>query len=746
MAKKVFLIGLIIGFLVISCQGLHAAPADDPGKKETLQANWADEAPKIDGVLDDKVWQVAPLEKPFVTYYPTYGDASPFKTQVWMSQDSLNLYFAFMCFDPEPDKIKTQIGGKDSMFHDDWVGVCLDPLGTRQTAWALYVNPSGVPGDILVMSGGQMVEPSLDFKSAGKITDKGYQVEICIPLKSMAFKSGKEVKMGILFWRSIMRKSVHSSWPAATPGGRAFNTMTNIIYKNLKTPFRMSLKPHFVFSGDQQRQDPDNWEKVETTPEVGLGFRLGLTSTTTADVIINPDFSQVEPDLYRVETNQRYPVYYPDRRPFFTEGFEIFDFFTLNENPFHSHAADVITHSLLSMAVHTRKIVDPRWAAKITGTMGKTSIGLLATGDEYPGAAWDTGNLSGDEDQSFWGMARMKYPIGERDDYIGLFYSGHEFSNQYNRVFGADLLYRLGKAHRIRASFLHSASSGTADDSNSSNFNLFYNYMVPKWNVRASFEYIGSDFRMDSAYLKRTGVNHAVLMAEYKHNIKSKKIKWFNQFAPGIRAHYLHDYKTGLDDKYLMLYWRGYYAQSAYSIMGYAMKKEHWRGQEYNLNQFLLFAQADITKWLRMHVRLTVGDMIHYDGLPSVKGSGFYIHLYANIIPTNSIDQTFVYQYYDMEKDNNKLFTLNLLISRTLINVNKRLSLRSVVFYDDQQEKMVADFLASLVLKHGFVLHLGYGRRYDNWEYLDGNWIKEQGDLLNIERSFFAKVSYQWKF
>ena len=286
--------------------------------------------PKIDGVLNDGVWENPPLEKDFITYNPLYGEVFPEKTLIWIAYDSENLYFAFKCYDSEPHKIKTSITKRDNIFDDDWVGLSLDALGNKQSSYDFFINPSGIQADILTSAvSGEDLSPDFIWESAGKLNSEGYQVEICIPLRSIRFKSSSEVKMGILFTRKISRLSMSGSWPEIKAGYPTFAAHTSIIYKDLKKPLNLEILPSTTFGSNNNRINPREWDKNEKFKDIGVGLKYGITSSITTDITVNPDFSQVESDAFQVEVNRRYPIFYREKRPFFMEGMHIFDFFSL---------------------------------------------------------------------------------------------------------------------------------------------------------------------------------------------------------------------------------------------------------------------------------------------------------------------------------------------------------------------------------------------------------------------------------
>ena len=323
---------------------------------------------KIDGELNEDVWKLPPLEKEFKTISPGYGDTMPYETKVWAAYDRKNLYFAFKCIDPEPHKIKTSITQRDNISWDDHVGILLDASGNRQTNYEFYINPNGIQADAsnsAVSMKGPDLSPDFVWDSAGKITANGYQVEVRIPLESIRYQAGKEVKMGVIFLRQISRLGIRGTWPEIKRGQTTYNYMAALIYKGLKGTLKLEILPNFTYNRNDERQVTNQWTG-ETDSNIGVALKYGITSSMTAEVTINPDFSQVESDAFQLEVNQRYPVFYAEKRPFFMESKETLDFST-------------VRWGMMITPIHTRLIADPGWAAKYSGTSGRMNFAILLT-------------------------------------------------------------------------------------------------------------------------------------------------------------------------------------------------------------------------------------------------------------------------------------------------------------------------------------------------------------------------------
>src|SRR5262252_7636378 len=220
----------------------------------------ATEPPKIDGILNDEVWNREPLSLgEWVSYNPLRGAHTDLRTDVRIAYDDRYIYFGFHCFDSEPDKIRTTISRRDAAFSDDWIALSLDSAGTGQTAYHLFVNPSGIQMDALNTSAsGEQFEADLLWDSAAKVGDDGYTVEIRLPLQTIRFSGGSQVRMGILFFRKISRTGVSYSWPEMLPGQWVFDHPGHLLFSDLKQPRLIELLPSVTYGISQIREPATN--------------------------------------------------------------------------------------------------------------------------------------------------------------------------------------------------------------------------------------------------------------------------------------------------------------------------------------------------------------------------------------------------------------------------------------------------------------------------------------------------------
>jgi hypothetical protein len=711
---------------------LSAAAGATPGQKITrLKPVLTKVPPVIDGVLDDEAWKTGPIvDDIFITYNPHYGDVLPKKTRVWMAHDPDNLYFAFYCQDTEPGKIKTSVTKRDNLWHDDWVGLGLDTGGNRQSLYELFVNPSGMQGDLFnTPASGENGAPDWVWYSQGKIVKDGYIVEIKLPLKSIRFKSGENVEMNVMFWRRISRLGMSGSWPALEPGKGMFNSATNVVFEKLDKQLKLEFLPSITNSSIWDRQNPAAWSDADKSTDIGISAKYGITSAVTAELTINPDFSQVESDEFQVVVNRRYPIFYSEKRPFFMEANDLFDLSGPGEN--------------MHTAVHTRKIVDPAWGARITGEIGKGSFGLLAARDEWP----EQGNAN------FW-IGRGKYSLGG-DNYIGVLYSGRELGEQYNRALGGDVNFRFWGNHTLEANYIYTFSNEhlSSGKYQGGALSAEYNYSSRSFYGELVFEQFDKDFRMDTSFYNRVGFRSWEAFLSPRFFPDKKKTPWFHRVSPYVYAKYLHDIVTDMDDTVLITGFDAQFTKQGFLGFQYRIiDKESWAGQTFKKGGIGGASNIQLFKWLNLHLCFDLDKYIYYDPVNPFLGNRFRLHSAATFQPNNKLNQRFSYQYtsFDRRADGERIYDYHILSSHTTYQFNRYLFIRALVQYDSYQEIVLSDLLASFTFIPGTVFHVGYGSLHENrqWSEIDQRWEPAAGlgKYYQTTRSFFLKVSYLLSF
>ena len=716
-------------------QGLATPPAGSVAQ-QAVRPPFLDSPPKIDGHLDEACWEKPILDNDFISYNPRFGDVIPQKTLVFAAYDKTAVYFAFRCFDAEPSKIKTTVARRDAIFNDDWVGLSIDSQGLRQCSYDLFVNPSGIQGDIYdSTTGGEDVSTDFVWESAGRLTEDGYQVEIALPLRTIRFRSGKDILMRVMFWRKVSRTGFSGSWPALTPGAGMFNVMADFGFDELKAPLNLEALPALTIANDRERLEPANWGGAPTAKSFGLGLKYGLTSSITAEATINPDFSQVESDAFQVTVNQRYPIFYEEKRPFFMETSGLFNI------------AGTGGDGNMLTSFYSRNIVDPGWGTRLTGTAGKISFAVLGSGDESAGRPWEGTTDPRAGKSALFLAGRGKYSLSG-DAYIGVLYSGREFGGGFNRAGGIDLQFRPFRNHQLSLSVLDSAArdSETGTRTGGAAVSAIWEYFTKPLGFQFWFEHYGTGFRMDSAFYSRLGFTR--FQAYVGPSFYPKKPTWIKKINPFFFGYVLHDMETGLDDRLAIFAVSTNFAKQSQLRFDALFYREGWIDRAYE--QLILRAQGyvQLTNWLKIDGQASSGDRIYYDRTNPFLGRMASGRAGVVIQPGMKLSQSLSFSLNHFTRDGNLVYDVTVLNARTTYQFNKYLFVRALFRYDSFARKWLTDFLASFTYVPGTVVHLGYGVLFEkhSWEVEP---ILEAGGpgsrYYAMRKSLFFKISYLWR-
>ncbi|MCA1556013.1 MAG: carbohydrate binding family 9 domain-containing protein, partial [Acidobacteria bacterium] len=347
----------------VAAGGRGRSIALPPEKAGPIVVPRLDTPPVIDGKLDDAIWKQATVLKDFYQIEPGDNIAPSKPTEVLVGYDAKFLYFAFHAYD-EPDKVRATIAKRDDVGNDDTVGMLLDTFNDQRKAYQFEFNPLGIQSDALYSEGnGDDSSFDLVMESKGMLTADGYTVEVAVPFKSLRYEAGNGKLWGAHFFRVIKRfNGETSSWMPISRDiqGNLIQAGKITGLDGISTERTLEVIPSFTVSETGKRvrtflptpfPNTGNIEpqlgpgRLQNKPiefDFGVTTKFGLTPTVTLDFALNPDFAQVEADQTVVTANQRFPIFFQEKRPFFLEGKEIFD--------------------TQSTVVHTRAIVDPDYA------------------------------------------------------------------------------------------------------------------------------------------------------------------------------------------------------------------------------------------------------------------------------------------------------------------------------------------------------------------------------------------------
>ncbi|HKC66027.1 MAG TPA: DUF5916 domain-containing protein, partial [Pyrinomonadaceae bacterium] len=520
-----------------------------PEKANPIRIPKFDKPPVIDGHLDDEVWKQAVVLKDFYQISPGDNIKPSRPTEVLIGYDAKFLYLGFHCYD-EPDKVRASVAKRDNVFGEDNVRVYLDTFNDQRRAYILGFNPFGIQQDG-IFTEGQGTDFSVDIvmESKGTITSDGYVVEVAIPFKSLRYEAGKDKLWGIHVWRNIDRfNDEMDSWvPISRDKSGTLNQAAHMTgLEGISTERTLELIPSVTLSETGRRIrtlsnaqldaarnvglnpiDPGHFTNEPVKPDLGLTAKLGLTPTVTLDLAINPDFAQVEADATVSTANQRFPIFFEEKRPFFLEGKDIF--------------------STLIQAVHTRTIIDPDIAAKLTGKRGRNTFGILFASDNAPGDFTieqrfdpDALPVAGNRiigKNSTVGILRLKHDVG-KENFLGFLATSYNFPTRDNYVGGFDGRFRFNKQTTIDFQLLGTNArlcdlgAKPEDDScvTRNGFAYAYNFDQNKRHLSINFNGAGrtSGYRALVGFTRRTNTNNHNSNITYatEPKPKAKIVRW----------------------------------------------------------------------------------------------------------------------------------------------------------------------------------------------------------------------------
>lgn len=695
--------------------------------KAQIKSVKAEVAPKIDGVLDDEIWKLSPQATGFKTFVPDFSKDMPYQTIAYVAHDEENLFFAFKCFD-DPNEIKTSIAARDKIRDDDWVCINLDSFNGRQSLYSLYVNPNGIQMDTRFAAGKEDIGLDLIWYSGAKIVDDGYVVEMKIPFKSIRYTAKQgNVEMGVIFERKISRFSTQGSYPALDPQqGFTFLTQTEPLnYEGVKKSTLIEILPAITY-GRSKEHTNGSYVKDDNF-EPSLTAKIGITSELVLDATLNPDFSQVESDAPQVEVNQRFAINYPERRPFFLEGNENFNF------------AGSSLFAPIRQVVNTRTIVSPRAATKLTGKIGKRNI--LSTIYAVDRANQNLADFAEDETAD---VAVLRYMRSfSQDNYLGLIGTRRSRNGAFNAVYGADGQFRFKEANQFSGHFLSSITQNErgGDIVNKNTVSLKASRSTRNFNGTFTYTDIADGFRSDVGFVTRTGISRATLSLSPKIYPKPGIIQ---RLDPTLYTSITRDKPSGLNESTVYISLAANLPRNTRISISGDRSTEIFQAQKFKDGTISISASSQITK--RIFFRTSYGwdNGIYYQG--AEQGYGKRISNNLNLQLSDKFNAQFAHNFVSLynEETDQKYFDLHIVRARAVYQMNKYLFFRAIAQYNSLTKVFSPNFLASFTYIPGTVVHLGYGSVFEKTRW-DGTRYVDHNRYLETAQGFFFKASYLWR-
>ena len=730
--------------------------------RPSVTAARAAEPPRIDGQLDDAVWQRAIRLTEFVQVRPVEGAPATEETEVWVAYDSANIYLAMHAHYTDPRMARANRVDRDQTRSDDTISVYFDTFLDQQRAYVFSVNGYGVQGDLLLASrgsrggsrgrggggfrgggsggfsggggGGSSGIPSGDsswdalFDSAGTLVADGWTAEMAIPFKSLRYPSSDSHRWGFQVVRTIGGKDETVVWSSVTRGNTFLSQMGLLDgLSGLSTSRNLEFLPTFTAVQVGALDTNTGGFSEVGQPEGALNLKYGITSNLTLDFTYNPDFSQIESDQPQIEVNQRFPLFFPELRPFFLEGQEIFQ----TRGP--------------ANLLHTRTIVDPRFGAKVTGKVGKTNIGLLFANDEAPGKLDDGADPAFGRTAQFL-IGRARYDL-YAESYIGAIVTDREFLDQYSRVGGVDANFRLGNSQSVSMAFFqaqHRDSAGVERTGDGWSFN--YNNRGRNLTYSFSTDGLDPNFRTDTGFVRRVDTRQARASVSYRWYPESWIIYW------GPRASYdrNYDFEGILGDEGSRVGLSATFAKNINVSVNVNRDMERFGGINFFKTRYSTFFGVNTSRRIGGGGSFNWGDQVRFSATPFL-GNSVSANIFLSFRPVSRFQMNLNVSTSRLVDPSTleEVFDVKIFRNFSTFQFTERLLLRNIMEYNTFDRTLGANLLLTYRVNSGTVFFIGYDDRYQQGDRIfddDDDPLYFTTDFERTNRAFFMKASYLFRY
>ena len=706
-----------------------------------------------DAVLDEPAWGSAISIDANYEVRPGENIPAPVKTEVLIAHNDTHVFVAFKAFDPDPSQIRAHIVDRDRIWSDDWVLILFDTFNDNRRSYDFFCNPYGIQGDEIEAAEGGGGSWDAIWDSSGRITDIGYIVEMSIPFSCLNIQPGEgEQVWGFDAVRSYPRNVRHHI--GAFPRDRNNNNYLSQAHKlkgfaHVKGGRNIEIAPTFSTGVAHERESLDNgsWGPMKQTGEhydPGVTAQWGVTPNVKLSFTANPDFSQVEADAAQMDINNRFPLYYSEKRPFFIENADIYSVPGTN-------------------LVHTRTLADPEWGVRTTGKYGKHSFGFFSVRDAYTplifsgpeGADNTTLSL-----QSTGSVLRYRRDVGT-SSYIGLIMTDREGTDYFNRVGGIDTKLRFTPQNcfqlRINGSMTQYPGEVAdeyeqhRDGLEGSMVDVGYTFENERYGYEAVYSRKDRDFRADLGFVTQTGTIWQEVRGWYKW--RGDADNWYTWLS--LWTSYDIFQQTG-----------GELMQRDFNnVLNYNGPHESWFGWDINIGK----SRYNNKKFRRNFIELwggfkptgttelgfsgMIGDRIDYDN--TRKGS--VLSFRPNIVKSigKHLSLSGAHEIQKLDVDRGRLYTANVSNGTITFNFSRRMFVRSTLQYadyrrnvhlyeddvDPKTRRVFKNFLFSYKINAQTVFYLGYSEDYNNKSYRDEHGVLDES-LIRTNRAVFTKIGY----
>ena len=716
----------------------------------------------------------------FIQQLPTDGAPATQETVAYLGYDESNLYVVWVCHDSEPKSVRAHVSRRENILDDDYVQLKLDTFADERHAMVFAANAHGIQMDGLWSEGDTALDNSWDgvWNSRGAVTATGYVVLMSIPFRTLRFSPAEQREWGVTLLRVIARSGETDYWPRVSSrvAGELNQAAKLTGLEDVRPGRNLQLDPYISFRNFRalDTRDAANPRFNSSAGEFqgGLDAKLVLHEHLVLDATFNPDFSQVESDEPQNAVNQRFALYYPEKRPFFLE----------NANYFDSAQGQY----QLTPLVFTRNIADPDYGVKLTGKAGPWTLGILAADDKSPGEIVPEDDPLALKKATFF-IAQVAHDIGAQSS-IGVVYTGREFAGFYNRVGGIDVNLRLAKNwtsrfHSVMSSTLDRNSTGPATPANG-----LYNWGTDNEGVLTGsgrrfssiteYQDITPGFRTETGFLQRSDIRRVV---QYYHFYFRPENLWLLSWGPETSAELMYDHNgTVIHYSYsfdpVFAFRRNTYVAPIFSTSSDTLRPQDFAGLTYNAKfvqnhvGFVLGTNPiRVLSWRTLLMQGGTVNVVPPAGPMPNEADETSLVQTMTIRPSKrlQIDNTYILDRMVHSRTGTSVFTNHIIRSKWNYQLSRELSFRFIGQYNgllasptesslQTTRNINYDFLLTYLLHPGTAFYVGYNSNLQNLlpglcNQVPGESVCTSGTsgpvrtpygFINDGRQFFFKISY----
>ena len=737
-------ITLQTGFLLFIIQsGVIAQANHEPLIRPEVQIGRTTDKITIDGYFDESAWSTAARVSGFTEYFPREGNKPAYDTEVRIMYDDTHLYMAITAYD-DPKQIRSSLRDRDAIFNDDFVGIILDTYGNSTWAYEFFFNPIGIQGDMLLTGDDEDFGFHIVHQSKGRITDEGYVVEVAIPFRELRFPNVQEQEWRATFWRTRPRSSrERTSWAAISRTDACFLCQFGTIkgISGIKSSQPVRLLPSLTLTQSAERNQPgttlDN-EPISITPSLGLSY--SPSSSLTAELTINPDFSQIESDAGQIDVNTTTALSFPERRPFFQEGSDLFD-------------------SRIRQ-LYTRSINAPLAALKLTGRQKKASYAFLSAWDEESPTilALEEGSRTVVRGGSFVNVARYRQSFGNDND-MGIMFTDRRYDEGGSgTTFGFDGRFRLNKT---LSSFYHLVLSTTDEGTDQTTIARFEDQTFANGkytlaydgetfsgsgltagllqngrNFRNSLTYtqLSPDFRAHAGFVTQNARRTVFNDSEIIIYPKSELVDEMNiELTTGL----FYNWDGVLKDRFIMPSFEINLPGQTNLELEYLWSVERFAGVRLSgIERWEIGLSSQPNQYITGRASISKGKYIARFARPAFLGDGHQFNIGASIRPTSQLEisPSLAWQELNNPSTKEELFSVYILRTRINYQFTREFFIRAITEYNHSNGNFDIQPLLTYKINPFSVFYLGTNRLYTDWDGLE--------DLSVRSRQYFFKAQY----